>query len=855
MINYWFDGGLSYEQPDGTHIFHVETTAYRADFDVFRGTFLGFELPGPRTNSTECRLHERPASIPFRLVTSLQTEEGTYSTAAALSRKTQPYVMDNGPIVHRTKIDELVFDGPGTEHAEGLYASYEMLFWEDCIYVIADIAIPDHVAVHTLEMKCTVSPDATWVRHASQWGAVTVSDDCHLGIMPCVPEHPANVVATDNLFTISYDADDIKTESNRCSVAVKIFVIRGDPTGEGKQLVGEERKRAEQAVSYEVHTIAGVEAFYAGYDPMRGYDLFVMKNNHEKFQYRTFPDELERYSYRLIANGAPRSGTRRILWQRHGEPGISKADVDNADIWRPWGSQAIHRDGSGMPTGCPLQVSKNFHEFDNFPKSYSHCWLHIYSEQQVADLKEKNELVVGYGEFYNKLPAQIVQLSLMGWDDNPKFFSKKPVRGQLWHQGIYGSSEVFCLSPESVHTDNMFTDWRPIRTGKKGELWAPNYGGGDILRYVVNGTETGAKAVFVAPRVEYVSYGPLFAHVRYCMISQDGLVQAHIDHVVVAGDDMARVFIRTRYRWLDDANVSHFSLFSLGAERYNPAVMNEWISGHGAHVLARHSFELGGHEEHSNRTMPELMSGPIRPGYWFVQHGHQPDPKQEHYCNQAARGLIIRHIAARMAHHPELSFAALPVQQATSFSKPPKETIRIEVRPGNWETPAVYRLKAGDELELDAEFVIYCTKSENYDGANQNFISMLEEAGERAACYVPAWYEAVHGDVGLTARRGSISGEEMFPVVMPDANGVAEVDLSGGFGFYPLRIRTGTYRGSLQVSERVGGSWVALETQRPSGGVYQVDFREERQCYDIVYGIDSWPRSLDKLQRTFKIEI
>lgn len=858
VIRYWFDGGMRYERPDGSHVFHVGTSVYRADFDVYRGTFLGFELLDLPADHAESplRLHEPPAGLPMHLSICLHTENGTFKTGYLMSDQTQPYVMDNGPLVHQTKIGRLAFAGSQEEQPEGLQAYYEVLFWEDCIYVIAHLDVPADMPVRAASLDFRLPLHGEWNAEPGEWAYISATPDRHLGVMPCGTGEAARLSTDGKEISFACPWDDSGAAPVYRSLAVKLFVIRGEAARQGKRSVEEERLRAAGDLHFEVDTIAGVEACYAGYDPMRGYDRFVMANNHIAFQFRTFPDELERYSYRLIGGDASLSAARRMLWQRHGDPGTEQFEVKNADIWRPWGSQAIHRDAFGMPTGHPLQISKNFHDFDEFRMPYSHCWLHIYLEQRLDELSERNEIAIAYGDFYNKLPVQIVQLSLMGWDDNPKFKGgKKAILGQLWHQGIYGPSEVFCLSPESIHTDNLYTDWRPIRTGKKGERWAANFGGGDIMRYVTAGFGKGRKGLFVAPRVEYVAYGPLLAHLRYRMVSEDGRIQACVEHHLTAGDDMARVFIRASFKWLDQTTFEDFTLFSLGAERYNPAIMDKLTAGHDQDVLSRERFALGLYDENSDAVLQDAVKRPVQAGDWIVQQGIQAVPLDPKLINEAARGLIIRRIAAKLQLHPDLSFAAVPVKQSVSFAKEPKETIRIEIKPEIPGDGDRYTFKAGDEMEWCGEIVVYCTDSEHYDGNNKYFGAMLDRASATDSGYLPALFEAVHGEVGLTASQGSVATDEMLPVIVVDSGGTAEVTLSGGFGFYPLRIRCRVYSGNLQISEKIDDAWIPRVTRLPSGGVYQADYRADLGCFELVYNVESCPEDMNKLRRTFRIQV
>jgi hypothetical protein len=155
-----------------------------------------------------------------------------------------------------------------------------------------------------------------------------------------------------------------------------LFVINGDLGKNGWLKYHEENGNREgKNLKIQCHTIQGTASKYEGYDRYRGCHVFCMTLD-EAASYRNYTDELERYGYHII-NLTGRVQKPRLLWKRDGTPGVEIKEEWNK-IWRPWGSQAIHRDENGNPTGIKVQVSKDFHEFENYPKHYAHCWLHAY---------------------------------------------------------------------------------------------------------------------------------------------------------------------------------------------------------------------------------------------------------------------------------------------------------------------------------------------------------------------------------------------------------------------------------------------------------------------------------------------
>lgn len=838
-LYYWFDGGMRQRNTQGSHVFHVSSHRYRADFDVFRGAFQGFDLYGEQCAREEMTLREPAASLPLGITLTVETRNAAYATGQHLDASTQAYVMDSGHLVHRVKVTPLRFTTDSGDGAEGIHGDLELVFWNDRIYAIYAITSDEPLTGLCLAFRhprhgITLMPSDKGAPDFA-WACLRQSDTV-LSIMPSANDTIRDAHDTGDTLTLDYHLDSIR-DGDRYLPAFQFVIAGGD---DGAQAYREELARRNEPLIFGVETLAGEPVSSAGYDAKRGYYLLTMENSDEPFRYRACPDALERYAY-WVQDSQPASANRvRILWRRAGQVGNGELPMDA--IWRPWGSHVVHRDAQGRPTGQRLQISKDFHEFNNFPQPYSHCWLHVYSEGLAEALRQKNEIAIANATFYGKLAAQFAQLSLMGWDDNPTFQPEgTDILGQLWHQGINGEAEVFCVSPESIHTDNFYTDWRPLRSGNKAlGRWGSNFGGGDTLRYTREKFDHRLR--LVAPRIDYCSNGPLLAKIRYAHLSEDGVFRSTIENSILAADDYVRVLIDLTYQVMQDATVRDLSLLCFGAEQYNPAVMHTLAVGQGAEVLQLQEVLLDPRE-----VIP--LEQRSTTGSWFAQCARElrqhPTPEED-----GARGIIFRCVELRVQDHTELHLRPIVTKHPTSFASTPHTTALIDFQASEREVS----LRKGDAFHVVAEIIVYPTSPESYDGENAHFAALLAQCSPEELTYLPVLQQAHHGDVSLTMIKGLQTGG-VLPVMEVDNQDIVEFVLAGGIGCLPVTVISPTYRGEVRLFQQIDGEWHPIPLISATGGTYQVDYDHANDRYRIIVGIDSTPSSLTKLQRTFRIEI
>ena len=210
-------------------------------------------------------------------------------------------------------------------------------------------------------------------------------------------------------------------------------------------------------------------------------------------------------------------------------------------------------DGNGVPTGIPVQLSKNWHH------PTMGAYLRAYALLPTPQKITKYKLRVIYG-FYGTLPsASHSQLSLVGYSGS----------NGRWDPLAIGSwGETYCMDMDMSCVDVAITDIRGLmlRKGINGRKWnwTDAGWGGDWLNLK---DKKGQKHLFSGMRTAYIAHGPCLTEVKY-----DGYYGAEREVELSAivrtlrTDDYARTFSTMKYTF-DKVTKADGSLFKIGRTR------------------------------------------------------------------------------------------------------------------------------------------------------------------------------------------------------------------------------------------------------------------------------------------------
>ena len=207
-------------------------------------------------------------------------------------------------------------------------------------------------------------------------------------------------------------------------------------------------------------------------------------------------------------------------------------------------------DEEGVPTGIPVQLSKNWHHRE------LGTYLRAYALLPSSPGMTQYRLRIAYG-FYGTLPsASHAQLSLVGWGSNGR-----------WDQLAIGCwGETMCLDMDMSATDIAITDVRMLmtRNGLKGRKWSWTDGtwGGDWLG--VHDANRN-KLAFTEMKTAYLAHGPCLTEVRYNGGYGPGReVDLAATVRTLRTDDYARTFHTLQYEFRKQLPVGSGWLFKMG---------------------------------------------------------------------------------------------------------------------------------------------------------------------------------------------------------------------------------------------------------------------------------------------------
>ncbi len=346
-------------------------------------------------------------------------------------------------------------------------------------------------------------------------------------------------------------------------------------------------------------------------------------------------------------------------------------------------------DEAGIPTGIPVQISKNWHTGKE-PLRYAGPWAHGATVITVPPLTTRHyQYAITYARWGGVPAASHAHLSLIGWGHN-----------MMWDEAALGSfGETICYSPGRTQRRAFITDMRPfLVTNAEGKQWgwAGNVGGGDFLVYL---DAKGQYVPMVRTRGRYYSYGPNLTKVAYDEVSQDMAIKASYTVKLARADDYVRVFHAIRYDVLKPVDFSRLAFCQMPADYYNDMKYKRTAIGN-AEGLTSEWPVLTGTWKYDKQSVPMPGRHP-----WVSLH----DIPTGESNTQAARGFIVRKwsavLGSKKCDMPCLS---------TYMTECGKNNFRVaaELAP----PPGLKRLLPGDFVDTEIELVIFPSIASLYYG-------------------------------------------------------------------------------------------------------------------------------------------
>jgi len=400
----------------------------------------------------------------------------------------------------------------------------------------------------------------------------------------------------------------------------------------------------------------------------------------------------------------------------------------------PTGMSAMLRDAEGNPTGIPVQISKNWHQYSKNGKRrvflYEGPWFHGSSMLRMPPRSAVDlELTLVTGRWGGVPAASHAQLCLIGWGTN-----------QLWDEAAIGNwGESICYEPDGAQRDCMIDDLRPLmvwsKDGKQKKWsWTHNVGGGDFLVYY----DAKSQRQFLSRmRTAYHAQCPNLTRVTYAGTTADGNIDAAITVSTPRCDDINRAFHRFRYDVRKPTPFTRMAFYQVGADQYNPHQFDTLARGNEKGLIEQWRPPRGERPKRSDWHMPGRYGrmGIPCPGRipWFSLHDAiSKDTAGGAWAN---RGLVIRTWKARLGGKDVPAPTAAVFQ---TFNGPPSNSLELTAPPG------VEKLLPGDFVECELELLVIPMKAGDYYKPNENLRKSLQTT---ANTWKPVHRQAVGNDL------------------------------------------------------------------------------------------------------------
>ncbi|WP_162030524.1 MULTISPECIES: hypothetical protein [unclassified Lentimonas] len=462
-------------------------------------------------------------------------------------------------------------------------------------------------------------------------------------------------------------------------------------------------------------------------------------------------------------------------------------------------------DVNGVPTGIPVQISKNWHE------ASLGNYLRAYALLPATPGTSRYKLRIAYG-FYGTLPsASHSQLSLVGYGGNGR-----------WDQMSIGCwGETLCLDMDMSCVDIPITDVRMLmaRDGLKGRKWnwTDASWGGDWLHVE---DANGQKHYFSEMKTAYLAQGPCLTDVRYDgSYGKDRVADVAVKASTLRTDDYARTFFDIEYVFNQTLSAEAGWLFKMG--RSARAVAPQIAYGNADGLIA-------------SKTVPADLSV----GDLFVDHltltGEGPwwigfpggYPIRDQKWGTGSRALIIRSYEATFGgktdEAPTVSMPVLLIREDGQVNL----DLLVHAPTG------VTEYRQGDTVKMDLEWMTFPRHADDYYGPNHAFREHLTDYPES---WQTIYREVVGNDLNVEVVGGTLI--KNYPILIHAEESEIAVQIHGGRGIVPIRFEGLSSATGYTLYQLVDGEEVPLDQSVHGNDFWQADYDAKTQSYRLTYNL------------------
>ena len=467
------------------------------------------------------------------------------------------------------------------------------------------------------------------------------------------------------------------------------------------------------------------------------------------------------------------------------------------------GITATLRLSNGIPTGIPVQLSKNWHTSPLKP-IHSGIWFHGFSKLRIPPNSKLNlELVLSGAHWGGVAAASHAQLSLIGWGSN-----------QLWEQSAMGSwGESICYEPDKAQAKSLITDVRPLMikadSSSKSWEWTTNVGGGDAFRAFDTSNELIPSRAVKAQRHRQ---GPCLTEVTYTG-NLDHKVDYSITSSISRSDDIVRGTYRLKMKVNETIDFSRFVFFQVGSDTYNYTLENKFAHGNSSGLIKEWNTSIGG-----NSYKTELVEC-VGETPWFSLHDAQLAEGHK-FDTTANRGFIIRSWDAKLGGKKASPWFA---ERGTNIRERMFSTIDI-LPPSN-----TTQFIAGDYIEATIEYIVMPKAAKNYYGPNKALLNALKKAANTPHMILREAQQNSH-KAKVTKGTQTLSFPDIRITCDQDE---AALSFKGGLGYVPF-----TFEGlSTPLGHTLHVDGKPLDQSVHGNDFWQTDYNVETKTWSRTYNV------------------
>ena len=480
--------------------------------------------------------------------------------------------------------------------------------------------------------------------------------------------------------------------------------------------------------------------------------------------------------------------------------------LDLYDVANITGVCPILCDADGVPTGIPVQLSKNWH--DKKLGAYFRGTMQLPATPGTSTYK----LRIAYG-FYGTLPsASHAQLSLVGYHGSVGRWDQLAI-------GCWG--ETICFDMDMSCVDVAITDVRMLmaRNGKDGSKWnwTDAGWGGDWL--CVNDAK-GQKHYFSEMKTAYQAHGPCLTEVHYdgnYGSQREVEVQATVQ--TLRTDDHARTFQAFKYTFDQTVSVEDGWLYKMGST--GSYVTPKIAYGNREGLLQEHQVPNGlkrGTEFLEKTTLTGAAP------WWVAFPGAYHNNNKD--WGTGYRALVIRSykavIAGKEYSNPTVSFPA----------NHPSESGLSNLDCLLTPPAGVTSLNAGDSIELEVEWITLPRIVDDYYGPNETFRAHV---AENPSSWKTTYREAIGNDLKVAVEGGTLLHN--YPIIIQADQSDVHVSIEGGVGYVPIRFEGLKRATGVTLYQIIDGVETALDQSVHGNDFWQTDYDAVSGTYKITFNL------------------